>query len=128
MTAHPTSSEAFTRAAPVRLWEDGFAADPRRYYEALCAQGAVGRAELAPGVPAYVVTDRKAALDILHDQETWSRDARPWQATVPEDLPILGMMRRRPNLLFSDGAQHVHYRTALLEPSTWSSRTTCASG
>lgn len=115
MTARPAPSEVFDRSAPVRLWEDGFAADPRRYYEALRAQGAVGRAELAPGVPAYVVTDRKAALDMLHDEKTWTRDPRAWQETVPEDLPVLGMMRWRPNTLFSDGEQHVRYRTALLD-------------
>ncbi|MFH8337545.1 cytochrome P450 [Streptomyces sp. AM6-12] len=115
MTAYPAPAETFDRSTPVRLWEDGFAVDPRRYYEALRAQGPVGWAELAPGVPAYVVTDRRAALDMLHDDATWSRDPRPWQATVPEDLPILGMMRWRPNTLFSDGAEHVRYRTALLQ-------------
>ncbi|RRQ82198.1 cytochrome [Streptomyces griseofuscus] len=115
MTPYPAPAESFDRSTPVRLWEDGFAVDPRRYYEALRAQGPVGWAELAPGVPAYVVTDRRAALDMLHDDTTWSRDPRPWQATVPEDLPILGMMRWRPNTLFSDGAEHVRYRTALLQ-------------
>ncbi|MGV9312899.1 cytochrome P450 [Streptomyces sp. NPDC003691] len=100
---------------PVRLWEDGFAADPHAYYEALRAQGPVGVAELAPGVPAYVVTDRRAALDLLHDDATWSRDPRPWEATVPEDHHLLGMMRWRPNALFADGAVHVRYRRALVD-------------
>jgi cytochrome P450 len=62
-----------------------------------------------------VVTDRRAALEMLHDGRTWSRDPRPWQATVPEDLSLLGMMRRRPNPLFTDGDEHVRYRTALLD-------------
>ncbi|WP_217213036.1 cytochrome P450 [Streptomyces sp. AC550_RSS872] len=115
MTTHTPDRQAFTRSAPVRLWEDGFALDPYRYYEALRAQGPVGWAELAPGVPAYVVTDRQAALDLLHDTETFSHDPRPWESTVADDAPILGMMRWRPNALFADGAAHVRYRTSLID-------------
>ncbi|MFE6622422.1 cytochrome P450 [Streptomyces sp. NPDC057740] len=115
MTTHTPDRQAFTRSAPVRLWEDGFALDPYRYYDALRAQGPVGWAELAPGVPAYVVTDRQAALDLLHDTETFSHDPRPWESTVAGDSPILGMMRWRPNTLFADGAAHVRYRTSLID-------------
>ena len=114
-SAYPAPADAFTRSAPVRLWEDGFAADPHRYYDALRAQGPLGWAELAPGVPAYVVTDRQAALDLLHDEVTWSHDPRPWETTVAEDSPILGMMRWRPNTLFSDGEEHVRYRRAFVD-------------
>ncbi|MEU1853845.1 cytochrome P450 [Streptomyces sp. NPDC019990] len=113
---HPSPAEqAFSLAAPVRLWEDGFARDPYSYYAALRSQGPVGWAELAPGVPAYVVTDRRAALDLLHDTERFTRDPRPWEATVPDDSPVLGMMRWRPNTLFADGAAHIRYRTALID-------------
>ncbi|GGW83860.1 cytochrome P450 [Streptomyces caelestis] len=113
---HPSPAEqAFSLAAPVRLWEDGFARDPHPYYAALGAQGPVGWAELAPGVPAYVVTDRRAALDLLHDTKTFSHDPRPWEATVPDDSPVLGMMRWRPNTLFADGAAHLRYRTTLID-------------
>ena len=114
-SSYPAPAEAFSLSAPVRLWEDGFAADPHRYYAALRAQGPLGWAELAPGVPAYVVTDRRAALDLLHDDETWSHDPRAWETTVAEDAPILGMMRWRPNALFSDGEAHVRYRTAVVD-------------
>ncbi|MET8468818.1 cytochrome P450 [Streptomyces sp. NPDC006422] len=112
---YPAQAEDFHLAAPVRLWEDGFAADPHAYYATLRAQGPVGHAELAPGVPAYVVTDRRAALDLLHDTESWSHDPRPWEETVDSDSPILGMMRWRPNALFADGEQHVRYRRALID-------------
>ncbi|MER5834335.1 cytochrome P450 [Streptomyces sp. NPDC002130] len=113
---HPSPAEqAFSLAAPVRLWEDGFARDPHPYYAALRAHGPVGWAELAPGVPAYVVTDRRAALDLLHDTETFSHDPRPWEATVPDDSPVLGMMRWRPNTLFADGGAHLRYRTSLID-------------
>lgn len=114
-SSYPAPAEAFSLSAPVRLWEDGFAADPHRYYAALKAQGPLGWAELAPGVPAYVVTDRRAALDLLHDTATWSHDPRPWEGTVAEDAPILGMMRWRPNTLFADGDAHVRYRRALVD-------------
>ncbi|MFJ8595314.1 cytochrome P450 [Streptomyces sp. NPDC093598] len=113
---HPSPAEqAFSLTAPVRLWEDGFARDPHPYYAALRLHGPVGWAELAPGVPAYVVTDRRAALNLLHDTETFSHDPRPWEATVPDDSPVLGMMRWRPNTLFADGGAHLRYRTSLLD-------------
>lgn len=115
MTPYPSAQQTFSRSAPVRLWEDGFALDPDRYYAALRAQGPVGWGELAPGVPAYVVTGRRAALDLLHDTGTFSHDPRPWEATVADDSPVLGMMRWRPNTLFADGAAHVRYRTALVD-------------
>ncbi|MGR4854094.1 cytochrome P450 [Streptomyces sp. LARHCF252] len=109
------AEQAFSLASPVRLWEDGFARDPSPYYVALRAHGPVGWAELAPGVAAYVVTDRRAALDLLHDTKTFSHDPRPWEATVPDDSPVLGMMRWRPNTLFADGAAHIRYRTTLID-------------
>ncbi|MFG3659819.1 cytochrome P450 [Streptomyces sp. NPDC047706] len=115
MTTYPPARQAFSRSVPVRLWEDGFALDPYRYYADLRAQGPIGWAELAPGVPAYVVVDRRAALDLLHDTETFSHDPRPWEATVADDSPVLGMMRWRPNTLFADGADHVRYRTTLID-------------
>ncbi|MEV6393659.1 cytochrome P450 [Streptomyces sp. NPDC051907] len=115
MNSYPAPAAAFSLSAPVRLWEEGFAADPHSYYATLKAQGPVGWAELAPGVPAYVVTDRRAALDLLHDAETWSHDPRPWEATVSEDSPILGMMRWRPNSLFADGDAHIRYRRTLID-------------
>ncbi|MBN0046711.1 cytochrome P450 [Streptomyces actuosus] len=115
MTTYPAAQEAFSRSAPVRLWEDGFARDPDRYYAALRAQGPVGWAELAPGVPAYLVTGRQAALDVLRDTAAFSHDPSPWEATVADDSPVLGMMRWRPNALFADGAAHVRYRTALID-------------
>ncbi|MDO0930545.1 cytochrome P450 [Streptomyces sp. DG2A-72] len=115
MTTYPPAQQAFSLSAPVRLWEDGFALDPYGYYDALRAQGPVGWAELAPGVPAYVVTERRAALELLHDTDTFSHDPRPWEATVADDSPVLGMMRWRPNSLFADGAAHLRYRTTLID-------------
>jgi cytochrome P450 len=114
-SSYPAPADAFSLSAPVRLWEDDFAADPHSYYATLKAQGPIGWAELAPGVPAYVVTDRRAALDLLHDSETWSHDPRAWEATVAEDSPILGMMRWRPNALFSDADAHIRYRRTLID-------------
>ncbi|GGN21149.1 cytochrome P450 [Streptomyces fuscichromogenes] len=110
-----TAQQSFTVSGPVRLWEDGFARNPHGYYAALRAQGPVGWAELAPGTPAYVVTERRAALDVLRDVETFSHDPRGWEATVPEDSPLLGMMRWRPNALFSDADAHLRYRTTLID-------------
>ena len=109
----PAPAESFSLSAPVRLWEDGFAVDPHRYYAALRAQGPLGWGELAPGVPVYVVTDRRAALDVLHDEETWSHDSRPWQSTVAEDSPMLSMLGWRPTSLWNDGEARIRSRTAV---------------
>ncbi|MFE7129928.1 cytochrome P450 [Streptomyces sp. NPDC057638] len=100
---------------PVRLWEDGFATDPHRYYEELRSHGPVGWCELAPGVAAYLVTGHRAALDLLQNPEIWSHDPRPWETTVPGDPPVLGMMRWRPNTLFADGEAHLRYRRTLVD-------------
>ncbi|WP_432135381.1 MULTISPECIES: cytochrome P450 [unclassified Streptomyces] len=115
MTPYPPDRDDFSRSAPVRLWEEAFAVDPERHYAALRAQGPVGWAELAPGIPAYVVTERRAALEVLHDTRRFSHDPRAWEATVPADAPVLGMMRWRPNALFADGAAHTRYRRTLLD-------------
>lgn len=114
-SSYPQASEGFARTAPVRLWEEGFAADPHRYYTALRAQGPIGWAELAPGVAAYVVTDRRAALEVLRGEEQFTRDPRAWEATVPEDSPVLGAMRGRPSALYSDGDGHRRYRATLID-------------
>ncbi|MFI6350124.1 cytochrome P450 [Streptomyces sp. NPDC050560] len=115
MTTTSAAPRVVTDAEPIRLWENGFATDPHRYYAALRAQGPVGWGELAPGVPAYVVTERIAALDLMRDTDTFSHDPRPWESTVSEECPLLGMMRWRPNSLFSDGTDHLRYRTTLLD-------------
>ncbi|MFJ1732600.1 cytochrome P450 [Streptomyces sp. NPDC088254] len=115
MSARSADRHDCARTVPVRLWEDGFASDPHRYYAALRAQGPVGWAELAPGVPAYLVTDRRAALEVLRDTEAFSHDPRAWETSVPADSPVLGMMRWRPNALFADGAAHLRYRTTLID-------------
>ncbi|MFD9869118.1 cytochrome P450 [Streptomyces niveus] len=99
-----------------------FAADPHAAYAELRRMGPVGRVELSPGAPAYLVTDYRAALDLLHDTDTWSKDTRPWQQNQPADSPLVPMLGWRPNALFNDGKAHERYRSvitdsyALIEP------------
>ncbi|MFJ6213495.1 cytochrome P450 [Streptomyces sp. NPDC092296] len=100
---------------PVPLWDEAYARRPEDAYARLRAHGPVGLAELSPGITVHVVTDYRAALDLLHDTGTWSHDPRPWQETVPADAPVLGMLRWRPNVLFNDGELHFRYRTSLLD-------------
>ncbi|MFD6335642.1 cytochrome P450 [Streptomyces niveus] len=106
----------------VPLYGPEFAADPYAAYEKLRRMGPVGRVELAPGQHAYLVTDYRAALDLLHDTVTWSKDTRPWQQKQPADSPLVPMLGWRPNALFNDGKAHERYRSvitdsyALIEP------------
>jgi cytochrome P450 len=111
-----------TAPHPVPLYGPEHAADPQRSYELLRAQGAVGRAEIDPGVLVWVVTDYRAALDLLQDPGTWTKDTRGWDTTVPEDSPVRQLLQWRPSLFFADGEEHAHLRKvvtdsfALLDP------------
>ncbi len=107
---------------PTALHGPAFAADPGAVYARLRRQGPVAPVEIAPGVEALLVTDYQAALDLLRDTDTYSKDSRDWQRTVPPDSPLLPVLGYRPTALFSDGATHARYRQvitdglALLEP------------
>ncbi|GGO45976.1 cytochrome P450 [Streptomyces daqingensis] len=98
-----------------QLYGPEFAADPYGTYERLRHYGALAPVEIAPGVGAMLVTDYRAALDLLHDPETWSKDSRTWMKSAPEDSPVLPMLAWRPNLFFSDGEAHGRYRSAVTD-------------
>nr|WP_307853063.1 cytochrome P450 [Kitasatospora sp. RG8] len=99
-----------------------FAAAPKLVYDRLRRYGPVAPVELAPGVEALLVTDYQAALDLLRDTDTFSKDPRAWPETVPSDSPLQPMLGFRPTAFFTDGAEHARYRQvitdglALLEP------------
>ncbi|RKE17948.1 cytochrome P450 [Streptomyces sp. TLI_171] len=102
-------------AAPVRIHGPEHDADPRRSYDLLRMQGPVGRAEISPGVVVHLVTDYRAALDLLHDTDTWSKDTRPWMDRVPADSPLMPHVQWRPSLFFADGEQHAHLRSVITD-------------
>ncbi|MEV6974609.1 cytochrome P450 [Kitasatospora sp. NPDC093806] len=125
MTIPESPSESPSESSadgPVALYGPAFAADPRAVYRRLRRVGPVAPVEIAPGVAALLVTDYQAALDLLRDTDTFSKDSRAWQRTVPPDSPLLPVLGYRPTALFSDGATHARYRQvitdglALLEP------------
>ncbi|GAA4874533.1 cytochrome P450 [Saccharopolyspora cebuensis] len=94
----------------VPLYGTDFAADPQRTYAMLRARGPVALVELAPGVPATLVTDYATALKILHSPQDFAKDSRTWQASAPPDAVVLPMMAWRPNTLFADGGDHARLR------------------
>ncbi|MFJ1706296.1 cytochrome P450 [Kitasatospora sp. NPDC088346] len=102
-------------AAPVRIHGPEHDADPARSYELLRLQGPVGLAEISPGVVVHLVTDYRAALDLFHDTDTWSKDTRPWMDQVPPDSPLMPHVQWRPSLFFADGAQHAHLRSVITD-------------
>ncbi|UED85150.1 cytochrome P450 [Streptomyces profundus] len=104
-----------TTGAPLALYGPDFAADPAGHYRRLRAHGPLAPVELAPGVEALLVIDYQAALDLLRDADSFSKDPRGWQATVPPDSPILPMLGYRPTALFSDGETHARYRAAITD-------------
>ncbi|MFD8691444.1 cytochrome P450, partial [Streptomyces sp. NPDC059651] len=107
MTPHPQPPQ------PVALYGPDFAADPHGHYRRLREDGPLAPVRIAPGVEAMLVTDYQAAVDLLRDTHTFSKDPRAWQATVPADSPVLPVLGHRPTALFSDGAEHARYRDAI---------------
>ncbi|WP_037839150.1 cytochrome P450 [Streptomyces sp. NRRL S-1813] len=100
---------------PVKLYGPDFAADPHRFYAELRQYGALAPVEIAPEVTAMLVTDYRAALDLLHDDATWSKDSREWMTTVPADTPVMPMLMWRPNVFWTDGPAHVRYRDVIVD-------------
>ncbi|MFE4690541.1 cytochrome P450 [Streptomyces sp. NPDC056749] len=98
---------------PLALYGAAFAADPHGHYRKLRAQGPLARVRIAPDVDAMLVTDYHAAVDLLRDTETFTKDPRAWQAGVPADSPVLPVLGHRPTALFTDGAVHARYRDAI---------------
>ncbi|MEU2025527.1 cytochrome P450 [Streptomyces sp. NPDC016469] len=98
---------------PLALFGPAFAADPQGHYRALREHGPLAPVRIAPDVEALLVTDYQAAIDLLRDTHTFSKDPRAWQATIPPDSPVLPVLGHRPTALFSDGAVHARYREAI---------------
>jgi cytochrome P450 len=101
--------------APVPLYGAEHAADPQRSYEQLRLQGPVGVAEIAPGVVVHLVTDYRAALDLLQDAESWTKDTRGWLSEVPENSPIRPNVEWRDSLFYADGDYHAHLRKVITD-------------
>jgi cytochrome P450 len=99
------------------LHGETFATRPDAVYAQLRAHGPVGWAEIAAGVHALVVTQHQAAVTLLNDTRTYSKDSRLWadlaNGYVPPDSPVLGMMAWRPSVLYTDGADHARLRRAM---------------
>ncbi|TXS38767.1 cytochrome P450 family protein [Streptomyces sp. OR43] len=107
MTSHPQPPQ------PLTLYGPDFAADPHGHYRTLREHGPLAPVRIAPGIEAMLVTDYQAAVDLLRDTHTFSKDPRAWQATVPADSPVLPVLGHRPTALFSDGEVHTRYRDAI---------------
>ncbi|RKN07900.1 cytochrome P450 [Streptomyces radicis] len=98
---------------PVPLYGPDYAADPYAVFDKLREFGACAPVELAPGVVATLVIGYRAALEVLQDPGTYSKDPRVWQHNLPPDSPVAPMMTWRQNLLFNDGEVHARYRRAI---------------
>jgi len=103
---------------PVPLYGEAHDADPALSYKRLAEQterGQVGLAEIAPGLPAYVVIDYTTALELLHDPETWTKDTRGWIDQVPLDAEHRAHYEWRPSIFFADGVQHGELRKVITD-------------
>ncbi|MDX3024942.1 cytochrome P450 family protein [Streptomyces acidiscabies] len=103
-------------AVPVALHGAEHAANPQGSWAALRLHGPVGIAEIDPGVYVHVVTDPRAALDLLQDTSgIWSKDSRHWMRHVPPNSPIRPNVQWRHSLFFTDGAEHSHLRRVITD-------------
>ncbi|MFG1792668.1 cytochrome P450 [Nocardia sp. NPDC049149] len=99
----------------IPIYTEEFAADPHGAYRSMRNRyGTMVPVEIWPGVPATLVIGYRTAVRILNDPEHMSADPRPWQKTVPANLPIMPMVEWRPNALRSNGntVEHTRYRKA----------------
>ncbi|WP_282783751.1 cytochrome P450 [Nocardia sp. CC201C] len=99
----------------VPLYTPEFAADPHATYREMRSRyGTLVPVEIWPGISATLVIGYHTAVRILHDPEHFSADPRPWQKTVPANLPIMPMIEWRPNALRTNGntVNHTRYREA----------------
>lgn len=114
-----TQHTAAAPGATCPMHDAAFAADPRRAYDGMRANGPAAPVELAPGVDATLVVQHEMALRVLQNPTLFSRDARRWGALnegrVSLDSPVLPMMAYRPNCLFTDGAVHLRLRKAVTD-------------
>ncbi|WTW94906.1 cytochrome P450 [Streptomycetaceae bacterium NBC_01309] len=104
----------------VPLYGADFADDPASVYARLRRDhGPVAPVLLDEHVEASLVTSYDAALQLLRSPETFSKDPRRWKAVqdgrIAPDNPVLPMMGHRPNALFTDGAEHARYRSAITD-------------
>lgn len=95
------------------LYTREFSADPAKFYKEMRDKhGSLAPIELAPGVPATLVLGYDTALRILHDPEHFPADPRTWERFVPEDCPVLPMMRWVPAARNNTGPAHTRLRLA----------------
>ncbi|MGW4843109.1 cytochrome P450 [Nocardia brasiliensis] len=93
------------------LYSSVFAADPHSAYRDMRHRhGPLIPVEIAPGVPATLVTSYHAALQVFGDPVHFPADPRLWQARVPADCPALPLLEWRPDALRATGEEHARYR------------------
>lgn len=100
----------------IPIYTAEFAADPHSFYQLMRDRfGALAPVDLAPGVPATLVLGYRTAVRILEDPTHFPADPRGWQQKAPAGLPIVTMMRYRPNILRTDDSEHERYRSATVQ-------------
>ncbi|MEY9840531.1 cytochrome P450 [Streptacidiphilus sp. EB103A] len=107
-------TQALTLPSAYQLFTPHFAQNQQAYYAHMRENcGPVAPVEIAPGVFGHLVIGWWAALDLLRDTTTWTKDPTTWAQSMPQDSPVLGMLGPRPNPLFTDGPVQQRYRRVI---------------
>lgn len=114
--SHAGQVNASALGPRVPIYTPEFAANPHGHYQMMRERyGDLVPVEIWPGIRGTLVIGYRTALRILQDPTHFSSDPRRWESTlddVQRAAPVMGMMKYRPNGLFSDGAAWQRYRDA----------------
>ncbi|UJW32475.1 cytochrome P450 [Saccharothrix sp. AJ9571] len=103
------------------LGETTGCADPQAAYARLRERwgGPVVPVLLEPGVPAWLALDYELVLELVTNEQLYSRNPRHWrlfaEGRVRPDSGLAPMMFPRPNAYFLDGAEHRRLRCPLVD-------------
>ncbi|GAA2480024.1 cytochrome P450 [Streptomyces thermolineatus] len=118
--AHAHAGSGPAGPEPARLYGPEAGTDPMGLYERLRAEhGPVAPVLLDGDLPAWLVLGYRENLEVARTPTRFSRDSRRWrdwkEGRVPEDSPILPIVRWEPVCTFADGEEHERLRRALTE-------------
>lgn len=97
-------------AAPVRLYDPNFRADPAAFYRWMRTEyGPVVPVLMEGDVPAWLTIGYRELHHVLTTPGVFARDPHRWNAwdRVPKDWPLLPVVMPLPNMLSAEGEDHV---------------------
>jgi cytochrome P450 len=121
LTVDPATAVAHRypeHAGATRLYGEAFCRDPAAVFEELRAwHGPVAPALLDGDLPVWLVFGYRESLQVLENQELFTRDSRIWNAwdLAARDWPARHVLRSRDSVWWATGAEHLRRSTVLAD-------------